>query len=158
MINYHRFMLNPQNPQNNSRTPNTMTTAGGMTSKERDRLDKIEKDLDKIVEVLKEMGFDLVATALSGAALDPIGAAFAASNSFITVPKLIYYFGNMEKHILFLSTSKTSPAAKAKLKELTPRLKAVSQVIIKVAKAPKALKELAQQIITSLSSSKSEPK
>lgn len=110
-----------------------------ITPKEIERLQKIKKDLDEIEEVLKEMGFDLAATALSAAGLDPIGAAFSASNSIITIPKLAYYYGNMQKHIFYLSSNKTSPEAKAQLKQLTPRLQVVSKVI---AKGPEKLQKL----------------
>lgn len=110
-----------------------------MTVKEQDRLRKIEKDLGKIEDVLKEMGIDLGAAAVSAAFLDPIGAAFSASSSVINIPKLAYFYGNMQKHILFLSSSKTSPAAQARLKQLTPRLQTVSRVI---AKGPESLQKL----------------
>lgn len=120
-----------------------------ITPKEHERLLKIEKDLDKIEEVLKEMGFDLAATALSAAGLDPIGAAFSASNSVITIPKLAYYYGNMQKHIFYLSSSNTSPEAKARLTLLAPRLQKISKI---VAKGPEKLQKLIKKI------SKEEPK
>lgn len=120
-----------------------------INDKEQDRLDKIEKDLDKIEDVLKEMGIDLGCAALSAACLDPIGAAFSASSSVINIPKLAYYYGNMQKHIFFLSSSKTSPAAQARLKQLTPRLQAVSRVL---AKGPESLQKLIKKF------SKEEPK
>lgn len=162
--NYHGFMLSnnpvPTQPQvtNPMHIINTQPQNLGpaataaqpqrMTPKERDRLNKIEKDLDKIEEVLKEMLFDAGATALSAAGLDFIGAAFAASNSVITVPKLVYYYGNMQKHIFFLSSSKTSPEAKERLKKLVPRLKVVSRFI---AKGPEILQRLAKKVSDSIS-------
>lgn len=109
------------------------------TPKERDRLRKIEKDLDKIEEILKEMGIDLALTAVSAISLDPITVAFSASGALINIPKLAYYYGNMQKHIFFLSSSDTSPAAKARLKQLAPRLQTVSRVI---AKGPEKLHKL----------------
>lgn len=124
-------------------------TVQAISAKEQDRLDKIENDLDKIEDVLKDMGIDLACAALSAACLDPIGAAFSASSSLIHIPKLAYYYGNMQKHIFFLSSSKTSPEAKARLKQLTPRLQTVSRVL---AKGPENLQKLIKKF------SKEEPK
>ncbi|GMU18846.1 MAG: hypothetical protein AMXMBFR12_00380 [Candidatus Babeliales bacterium] len=120
----------------------TQTTAiaqQSISAKERERLGKIKKDLDKIEELLKEMGIDLALTAVSAVSLDPITVAFTGTGALIHIPKLAYYYGNMQKHIFYLSSSKTSPEAKARLKELTPRLQAVARVI---AKGPEKLQKL----------------
>lgn len=92
---------------------------------------KEQEQLDKIEEMLKEMGIHLALTAVSAISLDPITVAFTGADALINIPQLAYYYGNMQKHILFLSSPKTSPKAKAKLKELTPQLQAVSRVIAK---------------------------
>lgn len=140
-------VTNPMYVINTGTTPAAATAdptfTQAMTAKEQDRLGKIEKDLNKIEDVLKEMGIDLGAAAVSAAFLDPIGAAFSASSSVINIPKLAYYYGNMQKHIFYLSSSKTSPEAKARLARLTPRLQTVSRVI---AKGPESLQKLIKKI------------
>lgn len=120
-------------------TQATVIAQQSISAKEQERLGKIKKDLDKIEELLKEMGIDLALTAVSAVSLDPITVAFTGAGALINIPKLAYYYGNMQKHILYLSSSKTSPEAKARLKELTPRLQAVSRVI---AKGPEKLQKL----------------
>lgn len=110
-----------------------------ISAKEQERLVKIKKDLDKIEKLLKEMGINLALTAVSAISLDPITIAFTGADALINIPQLAYYYGNMQKHILFLSSPKTSSEAKVRLEELTPRLQAVSRVI---AKGPEKLQKL----------------
>lgn len=116
----------------------TQPISAAIPAKERDRLQKIERDLDKIEELLKDMGINLALTAVSAVSLDPIAVAFTGADALINIPKLAYYYGNMQKHIFYLSSSKTSPEAKARLKQLTPRLQTVSRVI---AKGPESLQK-----------------
>lgn len=135
------------NPASNLNAGNqiTATASIGITTKERERLDKIEEKLDKITEELIKLGWALAPAGISLISLNPQGAvsSLISPDVGLGVTKLTYYLGNILKHTLLLS-AKGSPAAKLELKALLPRLAIISNSLTK---GPKVLQNTIGKII-----------
>lgn len=134
------FFLNPlqetQQPQitnpmhiinTQTQTPQPITTqqSQGMSTKERDRLAKINHDLDKIEAALKDMGWDFGGAALSAAGFDPIGTVGGVGMGLYRLGKI----NVLLLRVMYTSQklAKASPEAKAERDKLLPRISKVSK-------------------------------
>lgn len=124
-------VTNPMHIITTTPAPTTTTPQlAGMSDKERARIGKLDKDLDKIEKSLKEMGWNFGEGALSAAGFDPIGTVGGVATGLYNLGKSTALFAR----VMYTSQklSKGSPAAKAARDARLPRISKINNAIEKL--------------------------